>query len=94
MRFVWREGITEAASPQIVVIERSVSTESYLSTSTIQVESDRLVINLIGSADIMQWIRLGLPLRLAPPVTDSVQESAPRVLEAQSGSFRSRPGAA
>lgn len=62
VRFVWREGIAQAASPQVVVIERPVSTSSYLSTASIEVQNDRFLTNPAGSADIVQWIREGLPL--------------------------------
>lgn len=71
VRFVWREGITEAASPQVVVIERPVNTESYLATSTIAVQSDRLLLNAIGSIEIMLWIDQGVPLDFVPDRADS-----------------------
>lgn len=59
---VWREGVAEAASPQIVVIERAVNTESYLSTSTIVVGSDRIVANPVGNVEIMSWVSQQMPL--------------------------------
>lgn len=66
VRFVWREHVAKAASPQVVVIERPVNTESYLLTSTIHVDSDRLVVNPVGSAEIIQWINQGLRLDYSP----------------------------
>ena len=65
VRFVWRERIAQAAAPEIVILERPISAESYLSTSTILVQSDRLLATIIGSAAILQWVRDGLPLQHA-----------------------------
>lgn len=63
VRFVWREHAFRAASPQVLLIERSVNTESYLSNQTIAVDgSDRLLANPVGSEEIVGWIIQGLPL--------------------------------
>jgi len=61
VRLVWREGISEAASPQILLIERPINTEAYVSSATISVESDRLIAQLSGN-EIIPWIKRGIPL--------------------------------
>lgn len=66
VRFVWREHIIEAASPQIVVLERPVNTEAYLASSTIGVQNDRILTNPTGSAQIVQWIKDGVALDYSP----------------------------
>lgn len=75
VQFVWRGGITQAAIPQVVVVERQVNTESY--PATIGVQSDRLLVNPIGTAEITQWVREGLPLDYTPyrgpPTNDFAQ---------------------
>ncbi|NOT06972.1 MAG: hypothetical protein HOP28_02080 [Gemmatimonadales bacterium] len=80
VRFVWRERLADAASPQVILIERPVNTEAYLSASTIGVESDRLLANPSGSAEIVRWIDLGLPLDFTPmvPVPSVPQERPPQ----------------
>jgi len=62
VRFVWREGKTEAATPQVIVVERRVDTSSYLSESTIKTGDDLIVANASGRSDILRWIEQGLPL--------------------------------
>ena len=62
IRLVWRQGIAEAASPQVMVIERLVDTDTYPLTSSIQLQSDRPLASLVGSTEIIQWIDDGLPL--------------------------------
>ncbi|MEO8635600.1 MAG: hypothetical protein ABI587_10035 [Gemmatimonadales bacterium] len=66
VRFVWREGVARAASPQVIVVERAVDTKSYLSMSTIGVQGDRLIANLVGSEQILQWVAAGLTLNPSP----------------------------
>lgn len=62
VRFVWREGIAEAATPQVIVVERLVDTKSYLSDYTIRTGDDRVVATPSGSSAILQWLEQGLPL--------------------------------
>lgn len=62
VRFVWREGIAEAATPQVIVVERLVDTKSYLSDYTIRTGDDKVVATPSGSSDILQWLEQGLPL--------------------------------
>lgn len=62
VRFVWREGVTIAASPQVLIIERPVNTESYLSNWTIGVQDDTVVTSKLGSDEIVSWINRGVPL--------------------------------
>ena len=66
VRLVWRERMAQAASPQVLVIERPVNTDSYLSASRIGVQNDRVLVNPIGSAEIVQWIAQGMPLDYHP----------------------------
>lgn len=75
VRFVWREHISEAASPQVIVIERPVSTEFYLVSSTIGVQNDRLLTNPSGSAQIVHWIDQGVPLDYSPLKTTPAKGS-------------------
>ena len=65
VRFVWREHAARAASPQVIVVERSVNTDSYLSESVIGVQKDHVVANPRGTAEILDWIRNGAPLSTA-----------------------------
>ncbi len=62
VRFVWREGVAEAATPQVIVLERIVDTSLYPSDYTIGIGDDRIVANARGSSDIIQWLQHGLPL--------------------------------
>ena len=62
VRFVWREGMAEAATPQVIVVGRLVDTSSYLSESTIKTGDDLVVANASGVSDIVRWIEQGLPL--------------------------------
>lgn len=71
VRLAWREGIADTASPQVVVVERLVETEEYPLTSSIQLESDRLLAKRVGSDELLRWIADGLPLEESPP-EDSV----------------------
>ena len=65
VRFVWREAVAEAATPQVIVVERLVDTRSYLSDYTIRTEEDRVVATASGSSPILQWLEEGLPLASA-----------------------------
>ncbi len=62
VRLVWEEGVAQAASPQVIVIERSVNTETYPLTSTIEIQDDKLLANPVGGTELIQWIDDGLPL--------------------------------
>ena len=62
VRFVWRERVTEARLPQVLVIERPVNTQSYLLTYRIGVEGDTVVANPGGMAEIITWLKQGAPL--------------------------------
>ena len=62
VRLVWRDAVAEAATPQVIVIERMLKTDSYLAAGGIQAGSDKLIANFVGSADIMTWIDQGVPL--------------------------------
>jgi hypothetical protein len=66
VRFVWQDEMAEAALPQIVVIERSVDTRSYLTARTIGVHNDRILVNPIGNAEITEWLRAEAPLDWTP----------------------------
>lgn len=69
VRLVWREGVIEAALPQILVVERAVNTESYIETHKIEVQNDRIVANLRGERQITQWMDAGYPLGKTEAVT-------------------------
>lgn len=73
VRFVWREGLAPNRTPQVILIERPVNTESYLSSATIEVQSDRLVVNPIGSVEMLDWIDQGVPLDYSPFETTAGQ---------------------
>lgn len=62
VKFVWRDGVAETASPQVLVVERTIDTSHYLSSSTIGVGSDRIVANPSGNRRILEWIDEGMPL--------------------------------
>jgi hypothetical protein len=62
VRFVWREGLVEAATPQILVMERPVMTDAYVSTHKLGVGSDRVVAQMTGDQSINDWIAKGMPL--------------------------------
>lgn len=76
VRFVWREKLTQAASPQIVLIRRPVTTSSYLATSTISVPDDELLGSVMGSSQIVQWLDDGMPLT-EPLLTHQVATNQP-----------------
>jgi len=69
VRFVWREQIARPATPQVVLIERPVSTDTYVATSTIGVGDDTLVGAFAGANQITGWMKQGMPL-------DHAQETA------------------
>jgi hypothetical protein len=62
VRFVWRDTIAEAASPQIVVIERPIDTALYALTFKIVVNSDTVLANPVGNEQIIAWINNSVPL--------------------------------
>lgn len=62
VRFVWRDGLVQAMTPQIIVIERVVDTSSYVAQSTIAVQSDKFIGAWVGYKDILRWLGEGLPL--------------------------------
>ena len=64
VRFVWRERVARAVSPQILVIERGVDSLSYASTFTIGVQNDTIVANPTGLKGIIDWIRDDLPITI------------------------------
>lgn len=74
VRLVWRDGVTAPSVPQIVVVQRSVDTDSYLSESIIEVHSDSVLLNLLGTVEIAQWIAMGTPLEWpmrTPPANEN-----------------------
>lgn len=60
-RYVWEEIPGEAATPQVLVLERVVGD---VTTSEIQygVQGERLVVRKVGADEILQWARQGAPL--------------------------------
>lgn len=64
VRFVWREQVARALTPQIIVIERPVNTDAYISASTIRVENDTLVANPTGYHEILAWLEADMPLEV------------------------------
>ena len=62
VRFVWRERIAQAATPQIVVVERKVDSQAYLSSSSLGVEDDTVVANPAGAEEVVTWLKQGMPL--------------------------------
>jgi hypothetical protein len=75
IQFVWREGIVDALSPQILLIERTVGTDAYLTASTISIKNDKLLANPRGSSEIVQWVEQGLPLTFVPDAPSSLPPS-------------------
>lgn len=61
LRFVWRDAIAPAASPQVVVVARWVNTEDYLA-GKITVAADSILVSPVGSAQIIDWITNETPL--------------------------------
>jgi hypothetical protein len=62
LRRVWGDSLVPAASPQIILVTRSVDTSDYLSRSRIQVGDDSLLVVVSGSSRISSWIRNGATL--------------------------------
>lgn len=62
VRLVWRDGVAEAATPQVIVLERVVDTSLYASDYTIGISNDRVVANATGYSEVFQWLEQGLPL--------------------------------
>lgn len=71
VRLGWREGIIKPGLPQILVIERPINTEAYVSTLKIEVGIDRVVANLAGDVSIRNWIKQGYPLAKAGSVVSA-----------------------
>ena len=63
VQLVWTDSMAKPASPQVLVVERSVDTREYLSATHIGLQPDVVVANLVGSAQIVRWIQDGVPLR-------------------------------
>lgn len=74
VRFVWREAISEAATPQVIVVARRVNTEAYLTESLIAVQDDQLVANPSGGAEILRWMQEGVPLKQGKGVSSGGTE--------------------
>lgn len=62
VRMVWRDRVARAATPQVLVIQRSVNTQGYLTDKRIFVEGDTVVANVVGGSDLLSWVSRGMPL--------------------------------
>jgi len=59
---VWRDRIGEPVSPQVIVIERPIDTNDYVTRARIGVQSDRLVADVKGEGQLVLWVKQGMPL--------------------------------
>jgi hypothetical protein len=58
---VWRDRLGEPVSPQVIVIERPIDTNDYLTTARIGVQNDRLVVD-VTAKELVSWMKQGMPL--------------------------------
>ncbi len=63
MQLVWRNPAIEAATPQLILVERTVDTSAYESIGVIGAGEDIIVGNIIGAGEIEEWIEQQVPIR-------------------------------
>lgn len=75
VRFVWRERAADAATPQVVVVERPVIASSWQSDFTMSVDPDRVIGKVSGATDILAWLDRRAPLsNLQPAIKTGVTQ--------------------
>lgn len=68
-RLAWRERVTAAAVPQVVLVERRLT--AALSPVRVTFTPDSIVRVVRGGAALIQWVREGTPLTGGVPVESS-----------------------
>lgn len=58
-KWVWKDGVVEAASPQVFLVAREITSSSYLDDSRIRLGSERIVARHVGSSQIHSWLTSG-----------------------------------
>lgn len=61
LKYVWDELPGKAATPQILIVDRSVKVRS-AENPVYGLHSERLVVRKVGMKEIRQWYELGTPL--------------------------------
>lgn len=71
LRLMWSDKLITPALPQVLVVERSVGADDYISTSRLTVSGDRVVANIVGEIDLWQWATQGYRIDAAGAPTVS-----------------------
>ena len=59
-QLVWRGGLAQAATPSVVLVERTVDASGY--PSHIAFEQDSLVLRITGRDSLITWVNAGTPV--------------------------------
>ncbi|MBY0493041.1 MAG: hypothetical protein K2Y23_02385 [Cyanobacteria bacterium] len=62
VRFIWRENVTEALTPQIVLVEPPVDASTYPVDFKLGVQADKVIAKKKGASEIKKWLSDGAPL--------------------------------
>ena len=70
LRYVWKLSYGEPATPQIIIVDRSVAV-SPLEKSPYGIQDEEFLVRKVGSIAIRRWMQMGAPLpKLSPdPIT-------------------------
>lgn len=63
VNLVWRKGLAQAATPQVLLVGRAVDVEAY--PGSIEVGENRKLLDVQGRQDIISWVNAGTPLDFA-----------------------------
>lgn len=67
--YMWEDIPGEAATPQVVVVDRRLVDRNSSAAQAGMVQGERLVARLVGWKEIQQWAERGAPLPDLPPVS-------------------------
>ncbi|MFL5383490.1 MAG: hypothetical protein ACJ8GN_13305 [Longimicrobiaceae bacterium] len=76
LHYVWEDIPGEAATPQVVVVDRRLVDRHSSAAEGGMVQDERLVARLVGWKEIRQWAERGAPLPDLPPVPARTRDSA------------------
>jgi hypothetical protein len=60
VRFVWRDKVARATTPQVILLERGVDTSAF--PTAIEVAGDRVIATFSGEREIVSWLARGVPI--------------------------------
>ena len=58
-RWIWRDSLVDAASPQVFLVARPIGAAAYLDDYRLRIGQDWIVARHVGSSSIHQWLAAG-----------------------------------